>query len=706
MSLCINPNCRQPNHPDNGGSPTCMACGSALVLQGRYRVMRLISSDSGFGRVYEAYERNVPKILKVLKEGYNTNDKVVELFRREAQVLSQLNHPGVPRIEPEGYFLYYPANGGEPSHCLLMEKIEGPNLKQWMVQQGNHPISEKQAMLWLTQLTDVLDLVHQHNYFHRDIKPENIMLRPSGQLVLVDFGAAREMTQTYMANLGDSGITTVSSAGYTPPEQEQGQAVPQSDFYALGRTLIYLMTAKLPNDPAIYNSRTNAFAWRSAAPQISAPLADLIDNLIAPAAAYRPQNTEAILERLAQVRSRQVSGLPRSTNNTSAPTWPLTTLNPHEAQTLPEPSRSFLPPWLDQRPWLLAGLTGLALAVPLGWYALSRGALPLALSDSRVTAPALQNLTVSPVAILTGHENDIYDLLLLRDGKTLISASADSTVRMWDLEDNTLRHTLTHANVVQAIATTVDQTTLISTGDDRAIRFWSLPDGQPLGQLDNAHGTPIRALEVSRNGRTLVSADSEGSIKLWPLTDATGSLNLSGMSAAGPSHTLQADGTLNDLLFTRDNTMLISGGKSLQLWDWASLRDGATGAASLPTTLEGHTSFVNRIEITDDDQTLVSASADQNVLLWDMATKSQSAALEGHQGYVNTLRLEGPQLWSADADKTILVWDLQQKAPIQRITGFETDIWRFAVQPNGQIITIGGTQPYIRLWSLDQPPEP
>ncbi|MEA5451198.1 serine/threonine-protein kinase [Leptolyngbya sp. CCNP1308] len=705
MSLCINPRCRQPNHPENGGSSTCVACGSALVLQGRYRVMRLISSDSGFGRVYEAYERNVPKILKVLKEGYNANAKVVELFRREAQVLSQLNHPGVPRVETEGYFLYYPADDGEPSHCLVMEKIEGPNLRQWMVQQGNHPISEKQAMLWLTQLTDVLDLVHQHNYFHRDIKPENIMLRPSGQLVLVDFGAAREMTQTYMANLGDSGITTVSSAGYTPPEQEQGQAVPQSDFYALGRTLIYLMTAKLPNDSAIYNSLTNAFAWRAVASQISAPLADLIDDLIAPAAANRPHSTEAIMERLARVRSRQVSGLPRLAS-AAAPTWPMTTLNPNEAQTLPDPSRSFLPPLFDQRPWLLAGLTGLALAVPLGWYALSQGALPLAIGGPRVAAPALQNLTVSPGAVLTGHENDIYDLLLLRDGKTLISASADSTIRIWNLEDNTLRHTLAHANVVQAIATTVDQTTLISTGDDRTIRFWSLPDGRALGQIDNAHGTPIRALEVSRNGRILVSADSEGTIQLWPLTDSTGALNLAGMSADGPSHTLQADGTLNDLLFTRDNTMLISGGKSLQLWDLASLEDAVAGAVNPPTTLEGHSSFVNRIEITDDDQTLVSASADQNVLLWDMATKSQSAVLEGHQGYVNTLRLEGSQLWSADADKTILVWDLQQKAPVQRITGFETDIWRFTVQPSGQIITIGGTQPYIRLWQLDQSLEP
>jgi hypothetical protein len=706
MSLCINPICRQPSHPKNGGSDACAACGSALLLQGRYRVMRLVSGDSGFGRVYEAYERNIPKILKVLKESYNADDKVVELFRREAQVLSQLNHPGVPRVEAEGYFLYYPADSTEPSHCLVMEKIEGPNLRQWMVQQGNHPISEKQAMLWLTQLTDVLDLVHQHNYFHRDIKPENIMLRPSGQLVLVDFGAAREMTQTYMANLGDSGITTVSSAGYTPPEQEQGQAVPQSDFYALGRTLIYLMTAKLPNDPAIYNSRTNAFEWRPLAPQISPALADLVDDLIAPAAMNRPQTTEVIVERLAQVRSRQVSALPRSAASSTPANWPETTLNIHEAKTLAEPSRSFLPPWFGQRPWLLAGLTGLALAVPLGWYALSQGAVPFMSGEPRFMAPALNNLTVSPVATLTGHSGDIYDLLLLRDGKTLISASADNTVRIWDLEAKAPRHTLAHTNVVQAIATTVDQTTLISAGDDRTIRFWSLPDGIPLGQIDNAHGTPIRALEVSRNGRTLVSADSEGTIKLWPLVDSAGTLNLLGMTMAGPSHVLEADGTVNDLLFTRDNSTLISAGKALQLWDLASVNNAAAATAITPATLKGHTSFINRIDITDDDQTLISASADQNVLLWDMATKAQTAVLKGHQSYVNTLRIEGLRLWSADADKTILVWDLKREVPIQRITGFETDIWRFTVQPNDQIITIGGTQPYIRLWRLDQAPAP
>lgn len=696
MSLCINPHCHQPNHPENSASQVCQACGSDLLLQGRYRVMRLISNQSGFGQVYEAYERNIPKILKVLKASYNHNDKVLELFRREAQVLGQLNHPGVPHVEPDGYFQYFPKDSSEPCHCLVMEQIDGPNLKQWMVQQGNHPISEKQAMLWLTQLTDVLHLVHQHHYFHRDIKPENIMLRSSGQLVLVDFGAAREMTQTYMAQLGDSNITTVSSAGYTPPEQEQGQAVPQSDFYAMGRTLIYLLTAKLPNDPTIYDPRTNAFQWRKHAPQISPDLADFVDELIAPAAAQRPPTTAAILERLGQIRAGQITRPPRPPQPPTP--WPQTTLDPHGSPTRPDPTRSFLPPWLAGRPWLLAGITGLALAVPLTWYALSRD-LGSAGNPAAVTQPTLEQVEVTPILAMEGHRGDIYDLLLLRDGKTLITASADETIRLWDLDAGTLIKTLDqHTNVVKSLAATTDQSVLISTGDDRTLRFWALPDGNPLGQIDNAHAIPTTAVEVSNNNRWLASADGDGTIKLWPLVTADGSLNLAAMAQSGPSYTFQADGTINDLLFSRDNRWLVSGGASLQLWDLALLDTANPALVPTPITLEGHTSFVNRIAISDDNQTLITASADKTVRLWNLTTQTSQAVLEGHQSYVNTLRVDGPQVWSADADKVILVWDLHQQAPIRQITGFSTDIWRFTVQPNGHLVTIGGNQPLVRIW--------
>ncbi|MFM7471525.1 MAG: protein kinase domain-containing protein [Nodosilinea sp.] len=681
MSLCINPRCPQPNHPDNGSQAHCAACGSSLLLQGRYRVMRLISQQTGFGEIYEAYDQNVPKILKVLKQSYNRNQKVVDLFQREAQVLSHLSHPGVPRVEPRGYFHYFPQGSTESCHCLVMEKIDGPNLKQWMVQQGNHPISEKQAILWLTQLTDVLHLIHRQNYFHRDIKPDNIMLRSSGQLVLVDFGAAREMTQTYLAQLGDSGITTVSSAGYTPPEQEQGQAVPQSDFYAMGRTLIYLITARAPNDPTIYDSRTNQFNWRPYAPQISPALADLIDQLTATAAASRPQSTQAILTALAQVRSRSTSTIPPA----PARDWPVTNLN---AKT---------PSFRRPPTWAIAGLASLAVVLPLGWYTLSRRGTPPLCSLPNNASP----LMVTAAGELTGPQGGITDLKLWRQGQMLITAGEDRTIRFWDLTTRQpIRSLMQHTNTVRALALTPDQNSLISADDDRTIRLWSLPGGKALGRIANAHGSTINALEVSHNNKFLASADGSGTIKLWALP-------LGQQSVA--RFTLQTEGPVNDLLFSRDSSLLVSGGKSLQLWDLTSLEQPTPAPGLTSITLKSSGKTINYLAISDDDQTLMTGAVDQTVTLWDRASRSQKAILNGNQGIINSLEVESggqDQLWSSGVLPTMVRWHLgdlrSQPCPgADQIQGFAGDIWRFALLPDRQeVVTIGGRPSQIQLWHI------
>ncbi|HAA32851.1 MAG TPA: protein kinase, partial [Cyanobacteria bacterium UBA8553] len=302
MSYCINPRCPQPNEPANVNNRVCRNCGSDLLLLGHYQVMRVLSDNSGFGKVYEAYNGAIPKILKVLKPAHNTNDRIIELFKQEAAVLSQLNHPGIPRVGTDGYFQFFPKNSTEPLHCIIMEKIDGLNLKQWMRQQGNQPLSEKQALSWLKQLAQILHLVHQKNYFHRDIKPANIMIRSTGQLVLIDFGTARELTFTYLAEVGGAGnVTKISSTGYTPPEQEKGHAVPQSDFYALGRTLVFLLTGKQATDPTIYDPLNDKVNWRELAPHISPPILNFIDKLMAPRAADRHKNTQELLDELAQV---------------------------------------------------------------------------------------------------------------------------------------------------------------------------------------------------------------------------------------------------------------------------------------------------------------------------------------------------------------------------------------------------------------------
>ena len=648
--------------------------------------MRLVSTQSGFGWVYEAYERNLPKILKVLKQEYNHSEKVLELFRREAQVLSQLNHPGVPQVESDGYFVFPLPDSPDSLHCLVMEKIDGPNLKQWMVQQGNHPISEKQAMLWLTQLTDVLHLVHQHNYFHRDIKPENIMLRSSGQLVLVDFGAARQITQTYMAQLGDSDITAVSSAGYTPPEQEQGQAVPQSDFYALGRTLVYLLTAKMPNDPAIYDSRTNAFNWRPLAPQISSPLADLVDDLISPAANARPQTTEAILDRLGKIRAGQVTTPPARL--TPAKVWPETTLNTNQpADLAPAMPLDKVGPRL-KTPWILATALGVtALGLGLAWKLGLPGMPSPQVQDSSGAAASVPLYEVSEYRSLPGHTADIKDMLLLKDGQTLVTGSADETIRLWNLQTGAeMRQLNGHDSSVNALIHTIDQNTLISAGADRRINFWSLPDGELMTQIDEAHPSTINSLAVSNDGQLLASADSSGGIKLWDL------------NTLEVVDTLTSDnvGTINHIRFTRDDSYLASGGKRLLLWELSD--------PSVPMPLEGHRTFVNRLEVSDDNLTLISASADKTIRLWDIPSQTPLKTLEGHEGYANDVRVDGPQLWSADAANSIIVWDLNQEEPLWQLVGFDTDIYRFAVPSNDRIVTVGGDEHNVTLSVIDQPP--
>lgn len=292
MIYCINPECRQPQNLDT--RKFCQDCGSELLLAGRYQVTNLLGKG-GFAKTYEVWDGSTSKVLKVL---LFESPKAVELFQQEARVLSRLNYPGIPKTDSTGYFLFYPRNSRQPLHCLVMEKIAGLNLEDWMQQRAFQPISETLAINWLKQLTLILDQVHRQQFFHRDIKPANIMLQPDGQLALIDFGSVREMTETVIR--GES-MTQIVSAGYTPAEQIQGHAVPQSDFFALGRTFVFLLTGQEPPELPI-NPDTGQLIWRDQA-KISTSLADLIDELMAFFPNSRPQHAQTILQRLDHIET-------------------------------------------------------------------------------------------------------------------------------------------------------------------------------------------------------------------------------------------------------------------------------------------------------------------------------------------------------------------------------------------------------------------
>jgi hypothetical protein len=146
MSLCINPVCPQPHHP-NHQNRFCQSCGSSLELLGHYRVLSLLSDKTGFSKVYAATAENTPKILKVLNQELSNDPQAVELFSQEAYILSTLNNPVLPKFEE--YFQYETRNG-LILHCMIMETMEQPNLDVWLDQQNTF-LSPGDAVDWLKQ---------------------------------------------------------------------------------------------------------------------------------------------------------------------------------------------------------------------------------------------------------------------------------------------------------------------------------------------------------------------------------------------------------------------------------------------------------------------------------------------------------------------------------------------------------------------------
>lgn len=272
-----------------------------MLLAGKYQAVRLMSNKGGFGDTYEVSKRGVSRVLKVLK---SDNVKAVELFDREFRVLKNLtsqNVSGIPQVKD--FFLYHPCSSHQALHCIVMERINGLDLEEYL-KTRKKPIDEKMAIDWISQLTDILQQVHNQGILHRDIKPSNIMLKPDGQLVLIDFGAAKEAAASIP---GQS--TLIYTPGYAAPEQHQtGRTSPKSDFFALGRTFVYLLTAAHPME--LYDSYNDFLLWRHRSKNISPSFLDLIDRLMQEELHLRPKDVTEIIAAIADLSDNNLNLLP------------------------------------------------------------------------------------------------------------------------------------------------------------------------------------------------------------------------------------------------------------------------------------------------------------------------------------------------------------------------------------------------------------
>ncbi|MBZ8180716.1 YqaE/Pmp3 family membrane protein [Oscillatoria salina] len=251
------------------------------IISSRYRIVAPLG-EGGFSTTYEAEDlTNYQRVaLKALSLRYVQDWKVLELFEREARILANLQHPGIP-----AYKDYFHEDTESDRHFyLVQEMVSGTSLAD-LVASGWHA-TEAEVKQIATQILSILDYLHQlmPPVIHRDIKPKNIIRQSDGKIFLVDFGAVQDVYRNTMT----AGGTFVGTFGYMPPEQYRGQAFFSSDLYSLGATLIFLLTHRSPTELPQKRLKIN-FRDRV---QISSDLANWLDKILEPAAEDRFQTAK------------------------------------------------------------------------------------------------------------------------------------------------------------------------------------------------------------------------------------------------------------------------------------------------------------------------------------------------------------------------------------------------------------------------------
>ena len=255
MSQCLNPDCLQQNPPK---TIFCQRCGSKLVLQERYRGVRVIG-EGGFGRTFLAVDEqrlDTPCVIKQFlpqQSGSAALEKATELFKQEAFRLRDLGkHSHIPDL-----LAFFPQEG---RLYLIQEFIEGKNLLDELQQKGK--FSESEVKQILVELLPILQFVHDNKVIHRDIKPENIIRSSqTGALFLIDFGVSKEVGGSVLSRVG----TITGTLGYAPPEQMRGKVFTNSDLYSLAVTCIRLLTGcfqKDAGDDLIFDSMRMQWIWK------------------------------------------------------------------------------------------------------------------------------------------------------------------------------------------------------------------------------------------------------------------------------------------------------------------------------------------------------------------------------------------------------------------------------------------------------------
>ncbi|KAF7545560.1 hypothetical protein G7Z17_g9089 [Cylindrodendrum hubeiense] len=285
---------------------------------------------------------------------------------------------------------------------------------------------------------------------------------------------------------------------------------------------------------------------------------------------------------------------------------------------------------------------------------------------------------------LTGHDGWITSMALVPDGRRLVSASDDQTIKIWDIRTGECLQTLNYhrGRGVRSVALAPDGGSLVSGSNDNTVTVWDTRTGAPLLTM-RGHEHEVSAVAFAPDGKWLLSGSYDRTVKIWDAKMGTCLRTLTGHK-----------GAVFSAIFALEGEWIVSasGDKTIKIWI-------ATTGACL-RTLAGHNNLINSVVSASDSKWLISASNDKTVKIWDARTGSCLRTLTGHEGWVRSVALSpaSTQLVSGSHDHTIKVWDARTGACVQTLTGHQDSVASVAFADDGLRLVSGSDDRTVKIW--------
>ena len=670
---------------------------------GTYHLIRLLG-QGGFAEVYlgEHIHLGTQAAIKVLQTRLASED--VEKFRTEARTIARLLHPHIVRV------LDFNVEEGVP--FLVMDYAPNGTLRQ------RHPAGEPLAPLvmlpYVRQVAEALFYAHQQRLVHRDIKPENMLLGPSNDVLLSDFGIAL-VTQS---SRYESPQDIAGTVAYMAPEQVEGHPRPASDQYSLAVVIYEWLTGSRPfhgsyQEIAVQHAVAAPQPLRARVPAIS----PMIEEVILTALAKDPQQRFATIQAFSTAfHQATLANQPTVIISPGAPNMPPLSINTPAPLVTP-----ILPPPLPT-PIPVAGQSGVpwaGIATPTVLSPAPQAAPAQAAPPPTPAAPDVATVVQTPATLLSpatasstppqpppAKPGFSRRSVLIGAGLTgLVGLVAGGGAVIWWMRSgksspftrtNTstpptptpLPHPVTlytyrgHSDIVLSAVWSPDGQRIASASNDGTVRVWDATTGANT-YVYRGHNGGVETVAWSLNGRYIASGGKDNTAQVWDAQTGATLLTYTGHS----DHVL-------GVAWSPDSSRVVSASKDKTAQVW-SITNGAT--LQLWTQ---HTNEVHCVAWSPNGQMIVSGSRDNTAQVWNPVAGNGLYTFTRHSDVVESVAwsLDSQRIVSGSNDQTAQVWYARDGGDVYTYLGHSSYVYGVAWWPNSKQIASASFDQSVRVW--------